>query len=79
MSNGLNNPQPIDTAPKDGTVILTDCGLVKSTNMIQLASRGEEQVWVLCTSNGNIYEDSDYGPITESPKLWIALPAWVKG
>ncbi len=63
-------PQPIETAPKDETPILTDCGIVKW-------GHDNHCGWLLCSPQGWPYrgEDSDY--IHDRPTLWEPLPDWI--
>lgn len=68
-------PQPIATAPVDGTAILTDCGVVVGIFVVF----GELQTrWVLVDISRGLKmtsRDGDYW--TVSPKLWAPLPNWV--
>ena len=57
--------QPIETAPKDGTVILTDDG----TAMFDSAGR-----WVACGTSGYPYSCVDNGVYDLEPTVWMPLP-----
>ena len=70
------NPQPIDTAPKDGTVILTDCGFAKYINPNQWGSPVKEG-WAECDPFANIYECADSGMWYCNPKRWTSVPDWI--
>jgi hypothetical protein len=67
-------PQPIQTAPKDGNPILTDCGFVRHINQNY---DGGPARWVECDPFGNIYECADNGMWTCSPKIWEPVPEWI--
>lgn len=71
-------PQPIDTAPRDGTVILTDCGFARFLDARRWASPITEG-WVECDPFGHIYECADNGEWYCSPKLWQPVPEWIGG
>lgn len=70
--------QNIDAAPHDGTVILTECGIVTYvTSKFWMAGRPVNSGrWALCSPDGNLYECADNGPFFEEPKLWTPLPVW---
>lgn len=63
--------QPIETAPKDGTVILTDDGTAKYANFW-----GIYPGWYLCTTYGDIPScaDNGYGISAVSPIKWMRIP-----
>jgi len=67
-------PQPIETAPKDGTVILTDSGVA-----LWNGSRWPRASWIACDPQGASYECEDYGSFALEPTLWTPLPDWMKG
>lgn len=71
------DPKPISEAPRDGTVVLSDCGLVMYLNQRDWGSPVPNGKWALCTPSGDTYHDED-GIILENPTLWVALPKWVK-
>ena len=56
---------PIEAAPKDGTVILSDCGTVKF-----------DRVWLLCDRDGNVPRCADWGTeiAEQEPRIWLPLP-----
>jgi hypothetical protein len=67
--------QPIETAPKDGTVVLTEEGLAVYIDPKRWASPVEEG-WQLCYEGGNPFHDSDDGwePFRINPKWWMPIP-----
>jgi hypothetical protein len=68
------NWQPIDTAPKDGTVILTNDGICKyRLKNSPWAPKGIEQ-WLACYYDGNPFTCVEEGPWECSPTYWMALP-----
>lgn len=71
-------PQPIETAPKDGTVILTDCGFCKYRKITWWSGKGDGK-WVECDPFGSIYECADNGPWVCEPKFWTPVPEWIGG
>lgn len=70
-------PQPIETAPKDGTVILTDCGFVRWIGGGYWGRAPQDGKWVACTPCDYVYTCADSGEWTESPKFWEPIPAWI--
>lgn len=78
----MNKPQPIDTAPTDGTVILTDAGIVCAwTN-----PNWDKVEWMRCTPQGDELSPADYDsplhmfdatPYNPQPTLWVPLPDWI--
>lgn len=68
----MNIANPIDTAPKDGTVILTDCGLARFHGYF-----GHQPAWKHCDSSGTDFRCADDGYFYCQPKLWCHLPSWV--
>lgn len=61
----------IDSAPMDGTVILTDEGTAKYAD-----HWGIDKGWYLCTTHGDIAHCADDGYIVSSvsPKRWTYIP-----
>lgn len=57
---------PISTAPTDGTVILTDAGVVKNY----------APGWVLCNPDGSTVWGPDDEEFYRDPKAWVPLPIW---
>ena len=58
--------QPIKTAPKDGTPILTDDGIVSFCP--------DYNGWYLCYMHGHLINDSEDGPLEANPIWWMMLP-----
>jgi len=72
----MNNPQSIETAPTDGTVILSDCGFVK------WKERQDEFVgWCLVYVDKFEFGDAIYGESCDMlrvyPSLWVPVPQWI--
>ena len=65
-------PQPISAAPKDGTAILTDCGIV-----CYMSYQGWRPGWVSCDQHGDAFKCADEGYWYCLPKKWTPLPPWV--
>ena len=64
------NWQPINTAPTDETVVLTDLGTacyIKQSNPIRPGPEG----WWLCDTDGNI--NPEYGVLL-FPTYWLPIP-----
>lgn len=59
----------IKNAPKDGTVILTDCGYVRFIDPESEVSSSGYKYWILCNIDGDIHY-SNNEPIICHPKLW---------
>ena len=71
------NPQPIETAPKDGTPILTDAGFCLYRDKYGYGSACTG-TWLLCDPWGHIWDDTAWGPTEALPKLWTPVPDWIK-
>lgn len=66
--------QPINTAPKDGTVILTDEGTVCYVDQQHWGSPVTNG-WYLCSPNSHPEQgNSDYEIFPLSPKIWMPMP-----
>lgn len=77
----MNNPMPIDTAPTDGTPILTEHGVVCN----DISPHYQHPRWIRCTPSGDHIEPADSGsmwfgslPYYVDPKVWVPLPDWMK-
>lgn len=70
-------PQPIESAPRDGTVILTDRGFARYVDQRHWGSPVENG-WVECSPDGSIYECADNGEWYCSPKIWTPVPTWIQ-
>ena len=67
-------PQPIATAPTDGTPVLTDSGVCQHGSYL---GDGKKSSWLACEPAGDLLEtDGDH--IFVSPTLWTPLPDWMK-
>jgi len=71
-----NEPQPIETAITDGTVILAECGFCRFLNQRQWGSPINDGKWVECDPFGNIFYTDD-GPWECDPKFWTTVPEWI--
>lgn len=72
-------PESIETAPRDGTVILTDAGFVRYLDLAYRAwasavGRGS---WACCDPAGHIFDCADHGYYLCEPELWEPMPAWL--
>jgi hypothetical protein len=65
--------QPIDTAPKNGTPVLTDCGICLYVKP-ELWGSPMDKGWHDCDYGGHIYECADNGPYQSDPNFWMPLP-----
>ena len=63
-------PQPIETAPRNGAVILTELGFVQ----YDLGRRR----WAECAPSGYIYTCADNGDYYCYPKYWEPIPVWME-
>lgn len=68
------NWQPIETAPKDGTPILTEEGVVMWRERRHMLVNKEGD-WCHCDSCGSAFCCADEGPFwAGAPKFWTPLP-----
>jgi hypothetical protein len=70
-------PQPIETAPKNGTTILSNLGLVIYINPKSWGSPVKKGWANVDSYNGNVFDDSDYGILYCSPTKWLPVPKWI--
>lgn len=70
-------PQPISSAPRDGTVILTDYGFVMFMSQKQWGSPVPNGEWVECDPFGHPYHCADNGYWSCTPNLWTPVPEWI--
>lgn len=64
-----SEPQPIETAPRDGTIILTDVGVCQPSR----------NGWTACTVDGwDLCNSSEQNASKQNPTLWQPLPDWMK-
>lgn len=73
----MNKPQPIETAPTDGTIILTDQGVAMYIDRRFWGSPTKDG-WALCDRSGNAYDCADNGTYYLDPEVWVPLPRWMK-
>lgn len=65
-------PEPISTAPTNGTPILTDEGFVVFKKLFK--SPGG---WISCDPTGDIFGCYDCGMKSCKPTLWEPVPQWI--
>lgn len=66
--------QPIDTAPKDGSAILTDAGIVRYMDQAHWGSPVKSGVWAACDTHGSVYTSPSDDMYEEQPTVWVPLP-----
>lgn len=68
---------PIESAPTNGTVVMTDCGFVRYTTAPSDRVVDSNVNWYECYSNGElkyVYENIQYSyPILANPTLWLNI------
>jgi hypothetical protein len=68
---------PIESAPKDGTVVISDCGHVKWTAIPSDFFPGSDISWYECYANGELkyeYVNIQYSyPILANPTMWLNI------
>lgn len=69
---------PIATAPKDGSVILTECGFARYLNQRQWGSPVAHGKWASCDPQGNIFDCADNGDYLCEPERWTPVPEWIQ-
>lgn len=67
-------PQPIATAPTDGTVILTDCGFCV---YIDRWGSPVYNGWAASDPFGETYKCADNGRWYCHPTQWEPVPSWI--
>ena len=74
----MPEPQPIATAPTDGTVILTDVGIAYHGEPESWDKRLRKASWFACDVWGDAYLSGSESEISVFPTLWTPLPDWMK-
>lgn len=69
--------QPIATAPKDGTVILTDQGFALYLDQKNWGSTVQNGKWACCDPSGHIFTCADDGDYLCEPTRWSLVPDWI--
>ncbi len=69
-------PQSIETAPRDGSVILTEQGFALYLDQNHWGSAVEHGKWACCDPSGSIFECADEGHYLCTPSLWEPVPSW---
>lgn len=69
-------PQPINTAPHDGTTILSDVGFCRWIEPGQWGSPMPKG-WHECDPFGNLFECADNGYWQCMPSKWMPVPQWI--
>lgn len=71
-----NSILAIETAPRDGSVILTDEGFARYIDQNHWASPVENG-WAQCSPNGTLFDDAENGFWYCEPKQWQPIPDWI--
>lgn len=71
-------PQPIETAPRDGSVILTECGFVRFLDQRRWGSAVPHGKWACCEPGGELFTCADEGESLCDPKRWTPVPEWIR-
>lgn len=75
----MSEPQPIETAPKDGTVILTELGFCIYFDQRNWGSPVNHGKWVHCDTYGTPFDCADEGYCLCEPRFWMPVPKWIGG
>lgn len=71
-------PSSIDSAPRDGTVILTNEGFALFLDQKNWGSPVAHGRWASCDPSGFIFDCVDEGPYYCNPTIWMDVPEWIK-
>lgn len=73
----MSTQQSIDTAPKDGTPVLTEDGIMCYLDQRRWGSPVPHGKWVHCDSDGDPYRCADEGHWVGTPQFWMELPTFL--
>ncbi len=68
--------QPIETAPKDGTPILSNEGYVLWERIYFLNQPTGKGKWIACFPDGGVFQCADNGPCECKPTHWTPTKIW---